>query len=897
MFSTKRKGQDSVVVVTKNVSVWESLIEDLSDDTYADDSSDDHETLAAAAGPVHDAMPLPLPIMVSGFSVDRADKTKLSNSFFFNNKTTSDKKTSSLFFDSAQVEGNGSRQPDVNNSVAELKYPALLRDWIHYHAKKQPATVNYLGVKMDRAYILSATKVALSLSKKLGRQFETKDSSLLIHCHDITVDNVCVTNAQDCDAYFSLMDFSPRESSGVQKSFMSNNSERKQILALGLILYEVFTQGSLPPQRFQQLNQSSGGLSFASSLRISDDEHSVSVDDNKSAETAHFSRRQRRRCDEGKEKSVAVMLQLAGVPSSVCRLVSDMLSNRDDAEFGTLFQYDKSASCFTDVILDLNQKAEKPVDFLWDTVRLSAKPTIRNKLYFREKELEQGIALAERATSYRRGRMIVAEEGSLLQVEAPIKQEVLLITGHSGSGKSSLAEELIVQLAKRGWDYLHCKFDQLARRKPLSTIASAFDLLFSSLLTREKARESFRLESIRANIMQSLDEESLSILFEYIPNLRHVMTDDDSQKEQIEYMFDACDTIASKCRMHHWFYSLLTSISRDTPVLLFLDDLHWADIASLELITFIVDEMGASIAEDASNAESTNVFIVGTFRSNEIDNSKGLQNCLQQMQGCCNVSVTEIAVQDLSSSDVNLMISEALCYSQRLTRSLADIVHQKTVGNPFFVKEFLNDLTVENLLVYSFSQRMWEWNEDLIESRIISDGVAEILIRKLRRLPKDQLSGLTMLSCFGSEVSLEVLNLVKNSYGSLDILQSLDCIAQAGLVKRTDEKYCFVHDMILHAARTIDENERMIMMKWLLQTLVMRTSENCDDAILFIIVDLISRIGPNRIHDAKSRMLYANLNLTAARKAIQAADFASASACIECGISLLDVGHWEHSYR
>ena len=164
-----------------------------------------------------------------------------------------------------------------------------------------------------------------------------------------------------------------------------------------------------------------------------------------------------------------------------------------------------------------------------------------------------------------------------------------------------------------------------------------------------------------------------------------------------------------------------------------------------------------------------------------------------------------------------------------------------------------------------------------------------------------------MLSCFGSEVSLEVLNLVKNwvthayaykgnSFGSLDIMQSLDCVAQAGLVKHTDEKYYFVHDMILNAARSIDENERMIMMKGLLQTLVTRTSGHCDESILFIIVDLISRIGPNKI-DAESRLLYANLNLTAATKAIQATDFASASACIECGMALLDPGHWDSCYR
>jgi len=918
MFSTKRNSQNDVAEETKNASVWESLIADLSED-YGDENENDaheEETLPAAGTTVHDNA-LPLARMVSGvdcgFAIGETDKARPSfnsaarahsNGLTFGKKSTlvdglSQKSSAVGLHDGT----DGSRQPDVSFPLREttsLEYPARLRDWICYHAEKQPATVSYMGKTMDRSYILSATKVALSLSKKLGRQFETEDSHVIIHCKDITVDNIVVTNAHDGDAEFSLKEFLPSNSNGVRKMSMldHNNSERRQILALGMVLYELFSQGSLPPPRFPQPFQSSGSLSFASSLRISDDELGDRVDDNKPAKAAQFSRRQRRRCDEGKEKSVATMLQLAGIPSSMCRLVSDMLSNRDDSEFGSLFQYDKSASCFTDVILDLKQKIAKPIDFLYDTVRLSAKPTIRKKLYFREKELEQGFALAQRATYYRCGRTTIEEEELSYQEVPSIKQEVLLITGHSGSGKSSLVEELIGRLALNGWDYLHCKFDQVARPKPLSTIASAFDRLFSSLATRENKREGFSLESIRANILQSLDEESLFVLFHFIPNLRRVMANDGSRQQQCEYMFHACDTFASKIRMHNWFYLLLTSISRDTPVLLSLDDLHWADIASLELITFLVDELGASITEDASNAKSTNVFIVGTFRLNEIDNSKGLGMCLKQVQDCCNVSVTEMAVQDLSSSDVNLMISEALCYSQRLTRSLADIVHQKTTGNPFFVKEFLTDLTVENLLIYSFSQRTWEWNEDAIESRTISDGVAEILIRKLMRLPKQQLSVLTMLSCFGSEVSLEVLNLLKDSCENLDIMQSLDFVAQAGLVKRTDHQYCFVHDMILNAAReTVDETERMIMMKRLLQALVVRTSDNCDDAILFIIVDLIFRIGPSRIHDAETRLLYANLNLKAATKAIHATDFASASTCIECGISLLDQGHWEHSYR
>eukprot|EP00984_Skeletonema_dohrnii_P030219 scaffold21547_cov104-Skeletonema_dohrnii-CCMP3373.AAC.1 len=574
-----------------------------------------------------------------------------------------------------------------------------------------------------------------------------------------------------------------------------------------------------------------------------------------------------------------------------------MLSNRDDTDIGGLFQCDKSVSCFADVIMDLEQMVDQPKDFLYDTIRLNAKPTVRNKLYCRQAELEQGIELAGRCA---------------MDTSSSVKQEVLMITGLSGeqragSGKSSLVNELIVQLKSNGWESFYCKFDQIGRRQPLSTIASAFDSLFSSLLSTENtwgSGGSDTLGVMRTNLLKSFDEESFPILFHLMPNLRRlVSTDGNSTDMHTEYVFDEFAMIPSKIRLHNLFYELLKAISSswNAPMLLFLDDLHWADSASLELIAFLIDEMGASIADDSTPAvRSTNVFIVCTVRTNEVDNSSDLADFLQQIRSCDNVTVTDMALQDLSTDDVNVMISEALCYSQRLTRSLAGIVHQKTEGNPFFIKEFLNDLTVENLLVYRFSEKTWEWDwewdEELIESRTISDGVAEILTRKLLRLSKDQLSGIVMLSCFGSEVSLEVLALVKSSSGNSDIMNTLDCLAQARFVERSDEKYCFVHDMILHAAQgAVDENERMIIMKELLQALLPHGYS--DDTILFIVVDLISRVGADRVHDSESRLLYAQLHLTAAKKATNATDFASASTCVKRGISFLPVGHWESRYK
>jgi len=121
-------------------------------------------------------------------------------------------------------------------------------------------------------------------------------------------------------------------------------------------------------------------------------------------------------------------------------------------------------------------------------------------------------------------------------------------------------------------------------------------------------------------------------------------------------------------------------------------------------------------------------------------------------------------------------------------------------------------------------------------------------------------------------------------------------LAKVRLVERSDEKYCFVHDMILHAAQgAVDENERMIIMKELLQALLPHGYS--DDTILFIVVDLISRFGADRVHDSETRLLFAQLNLNAAKKATNTTDFASASTCVKCGVSFLSVGHWESSYR
>lgn len=207
-------------------------------------------------------------------------------------------------------------------------------------------------------------------------------------------------------------------------------------------------------------------------------------------------------------------------------------------------------------------------------------------------------------------------------------------------------------------------------------------------------------------------------------------------------------------------------------------------------------------------------------------------------------------------------------------------------------------MAVENHLNYSLSSRKWEWDEDLIQNRTISDGVADLLTRKLLRLPKDVLSALHVMSCFGSEVSLSILKLVNDVCGNTNVIANLNHATNEGLTKKTNKSCSFVHDMIQQAVhRGIKPDVRVSMLKEIAETLLIRSADERGDSVLFILVDLINRVGPDRTTDVEERIQYASLNLIAGEKAIQTPDFASALMYLEAGISFLVDDHWKDHYN
>lgn len=227
----------------------------------------------------------------------------------------------------------------------------------------------------------------------------------------------------------------------------------------------------------------------------------------------------------------------------------------------------------------------------------------------------------------------------------------------------------------------------------------------------------------------------------------------------------------------------------------------------------------------------------------------------------------------------------------------------------------------------SLSSKKWEWDEDVIQGRTISDGVAELLTRRLLRLPSESVASLRVLSIFGTAVPIHVLEHVRDVCGITDIIAELDLPTREGLIKVSKKTCRFVHDMIQHSVQMgIEPDERVGMLKEISQTLLRRTSEDRPDVTLFILVGLVNSLGAQGVTYG-DRLRYANLNLIAGEKvrkffvfvltcvfvlsstltptallhptiqAIQTPDYESACTYLESGISFLGENCWEESYH
>ena len=700
---------------------------------------------------------------------------------------------------------------------------------------------------------------------------------------------------------------------------------------LGHLFYDLFSPGSksLQPGLENAKSQTSAEVT-------SDSEHDTALTgpNQLGDEDEPGSEKGRRKCSITETRKmfrkvglsdVENLLQQNHVPISICRLVADLV------------HADETFECLNDVSLELDDILDDPDFFLGNEDAVQASLHFRqDNLYGRDTELTSLVRVAA-----------LVHMDALEQVEDRSHfNDIILIEGEPGTGKSHLVRRVEQTIDEYGWSFLRCKFDRLAQNQPLSIISSAFENFFHHIATLQSEvrdgvhgyseddieEEEFR-NTLLSSVQSRLSASGIVFLSELIPSFRTlypdifrmVVMDDDGVSDESDDGNDECKTDNTQnpdeltvndggddddaCingntyrnRLHYLYRTLICAMSRpDRPVMFFLDDLQWADVASLNLLSSLVmDSHNNHQIGNAGENDSQRFLTVGSYRSNEVDTTHILSNYVDAFKNSNAVRVTNISLGGITRADTNAMISDVLKLPVRLTRALAHVVHTKTLGNPLFVKSFMTSLVDDKLLCYSLVKKRWVWKIENIQSISIEESVALIMTRKLLRMPQDVQYALTVASCFGVKSNEEVLLLLAGSDGSVSLVPSLQYAMQEGVLEKCGQFYAFPHDIIQQAvydsipSANIDDVHHNIGLK-LLSSVPDFLQLN---TITFMGISQINKIKDSSITDPSLHSAFATLNLKAGEQSIEVADFSSALSYIERGLLFLGIDGWESNYK
>lgn len=291
-----------------------------------------------------------------------------------------------------------------------------------------------------------------------------------------------------------------------------------------------------------------------------------------------------------------------------------------------------------------------------------------------------------------------------------------------------------------------------------------------------------------------------------------------------------------------------------------------ADQASIELINDLLLMSG-------SLDTSSRFYFLGCYRDDEVTDAHPFIQMLSRV-GRFGVNVTKVKLDCMSEETINSFISDLLCLSPRLTRTLSNLVYHKTQGNPLFVSKLMASLVKDKLLRLSLSRRRWEWDEEKIQQRRIPDDVAEFFSNTISLLPPQVQSALFILSCFGARSEISLVKLLERQI-DVPLIQPLGVAVSEGLVDLDSDAYIFGHDRVQEASYNIYQSSEKphYHLKQGLALCAAGVDQENGNMILFAAAGQLNLAGPGTVTEKEQAVLIANLNLLAGKKAVEMSDF------------------------
>ncbi|WP_437594473.1 sensor histidine kinase [Sorangium sp. So ce1000] len=458
------------------------------------------------------------------------------------------------------------------------------------------------------------------------------------------------------------------------------------------------------------------------------------------------------------------------------------------------------------------------------------------------------------------------------RVVATGSPELVLVSGYSGIGKSTLVHELYRPIVRERAFFLSGKFDQYKRDIPYSTLVQAFRELVLEILAESEGP----IAAWRQRLLGALGSNG-QLIVEVIPQVELIIGRQPPVPE--------LPPIEAQNRFRVVFRHFIGVFARrEHPLALFLDDLQWTDSASLGLLRDLM-----------AHLEARHLLVIGAYRDNEVTASHPLNMALDEVRKE-GARVSAIVLGPLSREHLAALVSDALRCRREAAAPLSDLVHEKTGGNPFFAIQFLTALHEERLIEFDERAEAFRWDVARIRGKGFTDNVVELMVGKLVRLPPRTQRALKQLACLGNTAEVALLTMVHGG-SEEDVHADLRDAAREGLAFRLGGTYKFLHDRVQEAAYSlIPEGERAAVHLGTGRLLAKRTAPEELEEKIFEIVNQLNR-GAALITAREEREWAAELNLIAGKRAKGSTAYASALTYLAAGAAFLGEDSWDRRYE
>lgn len=485
------------------------------------------------------------------------------------------------------------------------------------------------------------------------------------------------------------------------------------------------------------------------------------------------------------------------------------------------------------------------------------------------------------------------ERQTLLEAFQRVHQGIcglLLVEGTGGIGKTVLAQELYQSVTQRRGYFIAGKFDHFQRDIPYIGYIQAFQSLVRQLLTESDTQIARWCEKIQAAV-----GKNGQVLIDVIPDIEHII----GAQPAVAPLHPA----ESRNRFHTVFQSFVQVFAQpEHPLVVFLDDLQWADRASLELMELLM-----------TTPDSHHFLMIGAYRSHSIDVGHPLAITLATIERS-GFHLQHIILSELDHACITNIVQETLGCSAEEAQPLAQLLLSKTGGNPFFINTFLTTLYTNGSITFDYHQGTWVWNLEEIYACDITDNVVELFTKTIQHLKQSTQHLLMLAAIIGNHFDLGKLAVVAQK-PLLEVASTLEPAIYAGLIEPIEHThkvvgfeishllhtvnvaYRFAHDRIQQAAYALIDSKKQEMFHLRVgRLLLLDISDSERDDHIFDIVNHLNK-GKNLITDSEERLQLAALNMRAGRRAKKSTAYQTAATYFQTGIAMLPPDSWQTHYN